>query len=218
MNLDPGLRLDVAGRLRDARGRRFDAATRGWYDAGPSSPADAVPATDPSLSLADAVRWLQTASDHPLRVPIGVIGPRDADPEQLAAAHAIGLGLGTMRLAVVCGGRHGVMQSVAEGVAAAGGVSIGLLPDATPDSANPSLTYVIATGLGEARNAIIARSAFCLVAIGDSFGTLSEVALGRQFGKAVFGLAGAARVEGVVHCADTRLALAAVAAKVLALD
>jgi uncharacterized protein (TIGR00725 family) len=92
---------------------------------------------------------------------------------------------------------------------------IGLLPEPSPDAANPYLTHVIATGLGEARNALIARSAFCLVAIGDSYGTLSEVALGLQFGKRVFGLAGAARVHGVEHRTDADAALLSVANHVL---
>lgn len=70
---------------------------------------------------------------------------------------------------------------------------------------------IIATGIGEARNALIARAALCLVAIGDSYGTLSEVALGRQFGKRVIGLEGAARVDGVVHVANVAAALHEVA-------
>ena len=87
----------------------------------------------------------------------------------------------------------------------------------TPALANPYVTVPIATGIGEARNALVARAAFCLVAIGDSYGTLSEVALGLQFGKRVFGLAGAARVNGVRHCASPDEAIDAVARVVLAL-
>jgi uncharacterized protein (TIGR00725 family) len=103
------------------------------------------------------------------------------------------------------------MEAVCKGVSDAGGVAIGMLPDADPSFANPHVGIVIATGIGEARNALIARSAFCLVAIGDSFGTLSEVALGRQFGKRVIGLEGAARVDGVVHVANVDEALIEVA-------
>jgi hypothetical protein len=63
---------------------------------------------------------------------------------------------------------------------------------------------------------VIARAALCLVAIGDNFGTLSEVALGRNFGKTVIGLEGAARVDGVVHVATPAEALREVARCVLA--
>ena len=86
-----------------------------------------------------------------------------------------------------------------------------VVPDADPSFANPYVSIVIATGIGEARNALIARAAFCLVAIGDSFGTLSEVAFGRQFGKLVLGLEGAARVDGVVHVTDVGVALREIA-------
>ena len=79
------------------------------------------------------------------------------------------------------------------------------------DAANPYVTIPLATGIGEARNAIVARSAFCLVAIGDSYGTLSEVALGLQFGRPVIGLAGAAQVDGVRHVASADDAVDAVA-------
>jgi uncharacterized protein (TIGR00725 family) len=103
------------------------------------------------------------------------------------------------------------MQAVCEGVARNGGLSIGLLPDADPSPANPFVDVVLATGIGEARNALIARAALCLIAIGNSFGTLSEVALGRQFGKLVVGLEDAPRVDGVVHVATAREAVTRVA-------
>ncbi len=204
------LELDRArARLLDGAGRRFDATARAWV-------ADAAPGGT-RISLAEAVTWLQRESGAPLREPVGVIGPREAGAEQLAAAEAIGAGLARMGLAVLCGGREGVMEAVARGVAKERGVAIGLLPEADAHAANPYLSVVLPTGLGEARNAIIARASFCLVAIGDSYGTLSEVALGLQFGKSVFGVAGAPGVRGVRACAGPEEALDAVAQLVLAL-
>ena len=204
------LELDRArARLLDGAGRRFDAIARAWV-------ADAAPGGT-RVSLVEAVAWLQRESGAPLREPVGVIGPRTASAEQLAAAEAIGAGLARMGLAVLCGGRQGVMEAVARGVAKQRGVAIGLLPEADSRAANPHLSIVLPTGLGEARNAIIARASFCLVAIGDSYGTLSEVALGLQFGKTVLGLAGAPAVRGVASCADSQAALDAVARLVLAL-
>lgn len=152
----------------------------------------------------------------PLRVPVGVIGPRQATPAQYAAAQAIGRGIAQMGLSLVCGGRAGVMEGACRGASEGGGIAIALLPDADPADANPYATVVLASGIGEARNAVIARAALCLVAIGDNFGTLSEVALGRQFGKVVIGLEGAARVEGVVQVATPAAALEQVARCVLA--
>lgn len=149
--------------------------------------------------------------NRPLRVPVGVIGPRQATPSQVAAAEAVGRGIARMGLALVCGGRAGVMEGACRGASQAGGIAIGVLPDADPGEANPYATVVLATGIGEARNAVIARAALCLVAIGDNFGTLSEVAFGRQFGKLVVGLEGAPRVDGVVYVDTPEAALEHVA-------
>ena len=196
-------------RLSDVSGRRFDPTTRTWI-------ADTVRG-ELHVAARDAVSWLQRESGAPLREPIGVIGPRAAAGSQLAAAEAIGGGLARMGLAVICGGRQGVMEAVAKGAAEAGGTAIGLLPEADAREANRYLTFAIATGIGEARNALIARASFCLIAIGDSYGTLSEVALGLQFGKCVFGLDRAARLDGVRHCLDPDEALDRVALHVLGL-
>jgi uncharacterized protein (TIGR00725 family) len=164
-----------------------------------------------------AVAWLQRESETPCRVPIGVIGPREAEAAQTAAAADLGRGLAGLGLVVLCGGKSGVMEAACEGVAAAGGLSIGLLPDEDAAAANPHVSVPIATGIGVARNAIIARAALCLVAVGGGYGTLSEVAFALQFGKPVIGLCGAPEVPGVHRAADVGVALGAVARAVLAL-
>ena len=46
----------------------------------------------------------------------------------------------------------------------------------------------MATGLGEARNAVVARCADVLIAVGGAYGTLSEIALALRAGKPVVGL------------------------------
>src|SRR5262249_52876054 len=157
------------------------AITRTWTFVRSAEKSDRCESVDPIA----AATWLMRESGHPLRMPIGVIGPRDADGVQLRAALRVGELLGDCGLFVICGGRHGVMQAVSEGVARVGGCAIGLLPGVDVADANPFLSVAIATGIGEARNALIARASLALVAIGDSFGTLSEVALARQFGKLV---------------------------------
>ena len=199
--------------LFDAAGRLFDPAARRWL-AAPTAVSDKLEALD---AIA-AVTWLQRESGHPLRLPIGVIGPGEATAGELAAALEVGELLGDCRLTVICGGRGGVMQAVCEGVARAGGLVLGLLPEADASNANPFVGVAIATGIGEARNALIARASFCLIAIGDSFGTLSEVALGRQFGKLVIGLERAADVEGVQHVGTAREAVERVAEAILGVD
>jgi uncharacterized protein (TIGR00725 family) len=206
------LTLDkAAGRLfNHDRNECFDPVGRRWNATNVSGGI--------AISLLAAATWLQRESGHPFRVPVGVIGPRDATDEQIAAAESVGAALGSIGLSVICGGREGIMEAVCRGVASAGGISVGLLPDTDPARANPHVSIPIATGIGEARNALIARAAFCLVAIGDSYGTLSEVALGLQFGRQVIGLSGAAKVAGVRHFDSVEGGVDAVAALALGLD
>jgi uncharacterized protein (TIGR00725 family) len=204
--------LDRAGHaLYDAEGRSFDAMTRTWTFVRTAEHVGKGEAVD----VVGAATWLQRESEHPLRVPIGVIGPREATTAQLATAMRVGELLADCGLLVVCGGRGGVMQAVCEGVARVGGTSIGLLADTEAAFANHYVSVVLATGIGEARNALIARASFGLIAIGNSFGTLSEVALGRKYGKLVVGLEGAAEVDGVIHVATPQEAVARVAGAVL---
>jgi hypothetical protein len=196
--------------LFDPSGRRFDLAAREWM-AGGTSQGERV-------DVIAAATWLQRESGAPIRVPVGVVGTRDASPAQRAAAEAVGRGLAEMGFLVLCGGRTGVMEAVCKGVAEAGGVSIGLLPGRDASDANPFATYVITTGIGEARNAIIARAPLCLVAIGGGFGTLTEVAFGRNYGKLVVGLEHAPQAAGVVHVATPEEALVLVARCALGLE
>lgn len=175
--------------------RAFIPATRRWEVLPPSS--QAVP-----VDAVKAMHWVQTESGFPLRAPVGVIGPNEASVAQAAVAETVGELIGRMRLTLLCGGRQGVMEGACRGAANAGGLTIGLLPRDDPDQANPFVTVSIASGIGEARNAIIAQASACLIAVGDSHGTLSEVALGLRLGKTVFGLAGAAAIEGVIQLSD----------------
>ena len=208
----PTLFLDrQCGCLHDGAGLVFDPASLGWSAAAKGYAGDAI-------APVAALRWLQKESGTPSRQPIGVIGGHHATHAQLAAARLVGEELAKAGLAVLCGGRRGVMLAVCEGVAAQGGVSIGLLPGETLADGNPFVTIPIPTGIGLARNAIIARGALCLIAVGGSYGTLSEVAFGMQFGKRVFGLEGAPHVDGVEHLPTVDAAMAAVARVVLALD
>ncbi|MGE0716512.1 MAG: TIGR00725 family protein [Alphaproteobacteria bacterium] len=147
------------------------------------------------------------------RPPVAVVGPREATDAQLAMARAVGELLAGAGFVVLCGGRQGVMEAVCAGVAAKGGISVGLLPDEHWDAANPHVTIPIATGIGVARNAIIARAAGCLVAIGGGYGTHSEMAFGLQFGRPVLALLdapdirGAVRIDGIDGLAAALLAL-----------
>ena len=204
--------LDRAAReLYDAQGRRFDAITRTWTFVRSAEKGAHCEAID---AIA-AATWLMRESGHPLRTPIAVIGPREASAAQMRAALRVGELLGDCGFFVISGGRGGVMHAVSEGVARVGGFTVGLLSGDDASEANPFVNVAIATGIGEARSAIIARAAFALIALGHSFGTLYEMALGRQFGKLVVGMEGAAEVDGVLHVNTAEEAVARIALEVL---
>ena len=89
---------------------------------------------------------------------------------------------------LLCGGLGGVMAAAAQGASEAGGVSLGVLPDADRGRANPYLTYSIATNLGHARNILIAHSADGVIAVDGDYGTISEAAIALKLGKPVVAL------------------------------
>ena len=113
------------------------------------------------------------------RMLIGVLGPgEEAGQKEMDDAQLIGEMIAKAGWAVLTGGRvAGVMGAAANGARAAGGLTVGLLP--TPDTvgASPAVDVALATGLGEARNAVIALSANACVVCGMNAGTASEVAL-----------------------------------------
>ncbi|KVN24941.1 lysine decarboxylase [Burkholderia pyrrocinia] len=149
------------------------------------------------------------------RMPVGVIGPRDATDAQMRVAERIAHALAAAGVALVGGGKQGVMEAAARGAHAAGGCAIGLLPEDDARDANPYLTVALPTGLGITRNALIARASLCLIAVGGGLGTLSEIALGLQWGKPVFTICDAPQVAGV-ECFDEADQLVARAARWLA--
>ena len=136
--------------------------------------------------LAELVLRQRGANRH--RQPVAMIGPGDGGSKECEAAEWVAQRLASAGMAIVCGGRGGVMEAASRGAAKAGGYVIGFLPEEDASAANEWLTLALPTGMGEMRNALIARSALCLVAIGGGMGTLSEMALGLKWGKPVFTL------------------------------
>ena len=80
------------------------------------------------------------------------------------------------------------MEAACQGAKEAGGTTVGILPGNDQHEANPYVDIPIATGLGEARNAIVVRTAEAVVAVGGGYGTLSEIGLALKMGRPVVGL------------------------------
>ncbi len=119
---------------------------------------------------------------------VAVIGAARCGPDQARAAEMVGRLLAEGGAVLVCGGRGGVMEAACHGAKLAGGLTVGILPGADPAQANPYVDVPIATGLGEARNAIVAGSAQVVIAIGGQYGTLSEIAFALKRELPVIGL------------------------------
>ena len=111
---------------------------------------------------------------RPLR--IGVIGSEHCGSEVAELAHRVGALIAAAGAVLVCGGRGGVMRAAAQGAERAGGLTVGILPGEDPADANAEILIPIPTGLGDARNAVIVRTAEAVIAIAGRWGTLSEAA------------------------------------------
>ena len=98
---------------------------------------------------------------------------------------------------VICGGLGGVMTAAARGAATRGGTTVGILPTYDASTGNSSLSIVIPSGMGHARNMMVVAAGDAVIALPGAYGTLSEVALALKLGKAVIGVNAWGDVKGV---------------------
>ena len=119
---------------------------------------------------------------------VAVCGESDPQTSLADLAFELGHGIAERGAILICGGLTGVMEHAARGARAAGGLTVGLLPGDEPDDANDYIDLSIATGLGHARNAVLARTADGVVALGGGLGTLSEIALALRDGRPAIGI------------------------------
>ncbi|MEO0098826.1 MAG: TIGR00725 family protein [candidate division WOR-3 bacterium] len=123
-----------------------------------------------------------------MRFFVAVLGPQEAERKICQLAKEVGFLIAQKGGVLITGGLGGVMEASCQGAKAAGGITIGILPTKDKTSANPYCDFPIATGLGEARNLIIIATADALIAIGKSWGTLSEISFALKMKKRVIGL------------------------------
>ena len=128
---------------------------------------------------------------------VSVIGGHSATPQQERAARELGGLLASRGFTVVCGGMGGVMAAVCRGAVERGGFTVGLLPVEDPSLANPWVRLPIPTGLGTARNRMVALSGQAVVAVGGRWGTLSEIAFALDAGRPVCAIGGWSSIPGV---------------------
>src|SRR6266581_1494251 len=100
---------------------------------------------------------------------VAVCGASDATASQLKAAREVGRLLAEAGVVVINGGLGGVSGAARQG-------------------ASPHLTISLPTGMGQARNVLIVTAAESVIAIGEGWGTLSEIAVARRIGRPVVAL------------------------------
>ncbi|MFH1428334.1 MAG: TIGR00725 family protein [Candidatus Margulisiibacteriota bacterium] len=119
---------------------------------------------------------------------ISVIGESLTSLEVYARAEKVGQLLAENDITVVCGGLTGVMEAVCKGVKSKGGRTIGILPGNDRNSGNKYIDVPIVSGIGYARNSVVAKTGQIVIAIGGWFGTLCEIAFALDAEIPVIGL------------------------------
>jgi uncharacterized protein (TIGR00725 family) len=95
---------------------------------------------------------------------------------------------------LVCGGLGGVMESACRGAKENGGTTIGIIPQEEFSYANEFCDIVVCTGIGYARDFVVASSADGIIAIGGGVGTLIEMGVGYMTKKTIVAIAGSGGV------------------------
>ena len=143
------------------------------------------------------------------RTAIAVVGSGDTPLSTAAVqlAFEVGSEIAIVGAVLICGGRRGIMQAAAEGARSHGGMTIGILPGYDRADANPAIEYVIATGMGQARNVIIVASADAVIALEGEGGTLSEIGLALKLGRPVVAVRAWRELATIAHAEDPREAV-----------
>jgi uncharacterized protein (TIGR00725 family) len=139
---------------------------------------------------------------------IAVIGAGQCESSIYQLALEVGEEVAKRGAILVCGGLGGVMEAAAKGASMAGGLTVGILPGPSSNSANPYIKIPVATDMGQARNVIIAHTADGLVAVSGGAGTLSEIGHSLKLGKPVVGLKTIPNLRGVHYVDSAQEAIA----------
>jgi uncharacterized protein (TIGR00725 family) len=123
---------------------------------------------------------------------ISIIGPNSAicSKELYDFCELLGEKLVDIGFTIISGGMLGIMEAVFKGAHKSSnytfGKTIGIIPSYNRTEANKYCDIIIPTGIGIARNVIVANSSDNIIAIGGGAGTLSEIALAWQLNKTIY--------------------------------
>jgi uncharacterized protein (TIGR00725 family) len=169
------------------------------------------------------VAWRVPVTSSREAIYVAVIGPGDrVPPDEAAIAAEVGTLLAKRNAVLVCGGLGGVMAAACQGAVGRGGLTVGLLPGSSRADGNPYLSVALPTGLRQLRNGLVVGVCDAVIAVGGSWGTLSEIALAVRAGKPTIVIGGwkvedlrhgppgdVLRADSAVEAVDRALAMAA---------
>ena len=119
---------------------------------------------------------------------IGVIGANKASDKDYKTAEEVGREVARRKGVVICGGLGGIMEAACHGAKSEGGLTIGIIPGFSKSEANPYVDIPVVTGMSHARNIIVVRSSDAIIAVGGSYGTLSEIAFALKLEIPIIGI------------------------------
>lgn len=130
---------------------------------------------------------------------IGVIGYNDDRCTEVAKeiAYDVGKEIAISGSVLLCGGLGGVMEAACRGAKEANGTTIGIIPQDNFSFANQFCDIVICTGIGFARDFIVATSSDAIIAIGGGIGTLIEMSVGYMIKKKVVAISPSGGVSDI---------------------
>ena len=119
------------------------------------------------------------------RLQIGVIGYNQDKSNEITnkIAYEVGTEIAKTGAILICGGLGGVMEHACKGAKEHGGLTVGIIPQEEVHFANKFCDVVIATGIGYARDFVVATSADGIIAVGGGVGTLIELCVGYMLKK-----------------------------------
>ena len=128
---------------------------------------------------------------------IAVIGynKENCTDEAKKVALEVGREIARSGSVLICGGLGGVMEAACKGAKENNGMTIGIIPQQEFSFANEFCDIVICTGMGYARDLIVATSADGIIAIGGGVGTLIELAVGYMIKKTMVVVSGTGGVS-----------------------
>ena len=133
------------------------------------------------------------------KLQIGVIGYNDDRCSGVAReiAYKVGKEIALSGSVLICGGLGGVMEAACKGAKEANGDTVGIIPQDKFSFANKFCDIVICSGIGFARDFIVATSSDGIIAVGGGIGTLIEMSVGYMIKKKIVAISPSGGVSEV---------------------